>query len=88
LSRVRRAFFLEILRDRPRLWQRTIEQRVLEIRLSLTFAEDWHHEGDLLLEFLEDLVPLYHLSFTITPGSPELETSGSSGPISKIVRNA
>jgi uncharacterized protein VirK/YbjX len=49
------------------LWQETIEQRVFEIRLS--FTGELHHEGDLLLEFLEDRVPLYHLSFTITPGS-------------------
>jgi len=57
---------LEIVRDRPRLWEKTIGSHNFAIRLS--FTNGLHHEGDLQLEFQADLVPLYHLSFTIAPG--------------------
>ncbi len=66
LAGVSKTFFSEVLRSRPRLWQKTIGRDVLEIKLS--FTAELQHEGDLLLEFQENSVPLYHLSFTIAPG--------------------
>ncbi len=66
LTRVNATFFSEILRNRPRLWHQTIGRDVFDIRLS--FTGDLHHEGDLQLEFRENSIPLYYLSFTISPG--------------------
>ena len=66
LTRIRKTFFFEISRNRPLLWQKAIGQDVFAIKLS--FTGELHHEGDLLLEFQENSVRLYHLSFTIAPG--------------------
>jgi uncharacterized protein VirK/YbjX len=66
LSRVSTTFFFEILRNRPRLWQKTIGPDVFAIRLS--FTGELQHEGDLLLEFEHNSEPLYHLSYSIAPG--------------------
>jgi uncharacterized protein VirK/YbjX len=66
LTRVGNTFFSETLRVRPRLWRKAIGQDVFAVRLS--FPGELHHEGDLLLEFLENSVALYHLSFSIAPG--------------------
>src|SRR5450631_1754447 len=65
LKRVSTVFFSEILRNPPRLWQKTIGLDVFDI--SLSFTGELHHEGDLQLEFQENSVPLYYLSFTIVP---------------------
>jgi uncharacterized protein VirK/YbjX len=66
-ARISENFYPVLLRDRPNLWQGTIGSHVFAVRLA--FNEEIPQEGDLLLEFLEDLVPLYYLSFTIVPGS-------------------
>jgi uncharacterized protein VirK/YbjX len=66
LNRVSNTFFFEILRNRPRLWQRTVGSNVVAINLS--FTGKLQHEGDLLLEFEQNCVPLYHLSCSIAPG--------------------
>ena len=65
-TRISEAFFFELTRNRPLLWQKTIGQDVFAIKL--TFTGELHHEGDLLLEFEENSVRLYHLSLTIAPG--------------------
>jgi uncharacterized protein VirK/YbjX len=66
LPRINETFFPAILRDRPQLWQKRIGLDLFDVRLS--FTGELHHEGDLLLEFRENGVPLYCLSFTIAPG--------------------
>ncbi|MGA2562869.1 MAG: DUF535 family protein [Steroidobacteraceae bacterium] len=66
LSRVSNTFFSDILRNRPRLWERTVGSNVLAIKLS--FTGELQHEGDLLLEFEQNSTPLYHLSYSIVPG--------------------
>jgi uncharacterized protein VirK/YbjX len=66
LSRVSTIFFNEILRNKPRLWQKTIGPNAFAIRLS--FTGELQHEGDLLLEFEQNSVPLYSLSYSIAPG--------------------
>ena len=66
LTRVGNGFFSETLRVRPRLWLKAIGPDRFSVRLS--FPRELHHEGDLLLEFLENSIALYHLSFSIAPG--------------------
>jgi uncharacterized protein VirK/YbjX len=66
LPRISETFFPAVLNDRPQLWQKRIGLDVFDIRLS--FTGELHHEGDLLLEFQHNGVPLYCLSFTIAPG--------------------
>jgi uncharacterized protein len=66
LPRISKTFFPAVLNDRPQLWQKRIGLDVFEIRLA--FTGELHHEGDLLLEFRENGVPLYCLSFSIVPG--------------------
>jgi uncharacterized protein VirK/YbjX len=66
LTRISETFFLELTRNRLLLWQKTIGQDVFTIKLS--FTGPLHHEGDFLLEFEENSLRLYHLSFTIAPG--------------------
>jgi uncharacterized protein VirK/YbjX len=66
LSRVSTIFFNEILRNRPRLWQKIIGPDAFAIRLS--FTGELQHEGDLLLEFEQNSVPIYSLSYSIAPG--------------------
>jgi len=66
LPRISETFFPAVLGSRPQLWQQRIGSDLFEVRLS--FTGELHHEGDLLLEFQENGVPLYGLSFTIAPG--------------------
>jgi uncharacterized protein len=65
-TRVSNSFFSRTLKDQPRLWQKTIGPDVFAIKLA--FPGELHSEGDLLLEFLQNSVALYHLSFSIAPG--------------------
>ena len=66
LTRFSDTFFFEISRNKILLWQKTLGQDVFTIKLS--FTGELQHEGDLLLEFEENSVRLYHMSFTIAPG--------------------
>jgi uncharacterized protein VirK/YbjX len=72
LPRVTRGFFSDIAVNRPTMWERTIGTDQFSIALS--FPGELQYEGDLLLEFRQNEVPLYSLSFTIAPGA----TTGSS----------
>jgi glycosyltransferase involved in cell wall biosynthesis/uncharacterized protein VirK/YbjX len=81
-QRVRDTFFLQVLRDRPRLWQTNINEDVFAITLSFTHKQ--HYEGDLLLEFEKNGMPLYHLSFTIAPGHPTGSTAAHVVAIGRI----
>jgi uncharacterized protein VirK/YbjX len=66
LARVTETFFFEICRNRIVLWQKTLGQDNFTIKLS--FTGKLQHEGDLLVEFQQNSVRLYHMSFTIAPG--------------------
>jgi uncharacterized protein VirK/YbjX len=65
-DKVKEGFFSEVLRVKPTLWRAIIDGDKFAIALSFTHKQ--HYEGDLLLEFQKNAVPLYHLSFTIVPG--------------------
>lgn len=66
LATASEKFWCSIAQNKLPLWQQTAGENILTIQMS--FAGELHHEGDLLLEFLENSVRLYHLSFTVAPG--------------------
>jgi uncharacterized protein VirK/YbjX len=67
LPRVTRVFFSDIVFNPPALWERTIG--LDQFSIVLAFPGELHHEGDLLLEFRQNEIPLYSLSFSIAPGA-------------------
>jgi len=77
LPRMAQPFFDEISRNAPAIWHQTIGAD--EFSIALTFPGELHHEGDILLEFRQNDVPLYSLSFSIAPGA----TTGS--PASEVI---
>jgi len=79
LPRVARAFFSDIAVNPPMLWHTAIGPDQFAIVLS--FPGELQYEGDLLLEFRQNEVPLYSLSFSIAPGA----TTGSSAPVVLLI---
>ena len=68
LSRlVSTEFFAQVVRNRSMLWHRTLDEK--QYAITLAFNLRHHSEGDLLLSFEENSVPLYLISFTIAPGT-------------------
>ena len=65
-NRLSESFFSLTARRKIRLWQLCIDKQTYAITVS--FSGHTHCEGDLLLEFQLDGVPLYHLGFAIAPG--------------------
>jgi uncharacterized protein len=66
LAAASETFFCGIVRNKFLLWQQAVGENMLTIQLS--FNGELHHEGDLLLDFQENSLRLYHLSFTVAPG--------------------
>jgi uncharacterized protein VirK/YbjX len=67
LPRVSPVFFSDIAVNPPTMWQRTIG--LDQFSIALSFPGELHHEGDLLLDFRQNEVPLYSLSFSIALGA-------------------
>lgn len=65
-DRLSESFFSLTARRKIRLWQLCVDQQTYSITVS--FSGQTHCEGDLLLEFQLDGLPLYHLGFAIAPG--------------------
>jgi uncharacterized protein len=63
----RSDFYEEIVGRQYVLWQNRTQKNCFAIALSIDFQR--HEEGDLSLIFLSDDIPLFHLSFSILPGS-------------------
>jgi len=61
------SFFLEIVRGKHTLWRMRIDQDDFSVTISFPPSEQ-HSEGDLLLEFQVNGMPLYGLGFSVAPG--------------------
>lgn len=65
-GRVNDAFLVKVYDDSPAVWQESLEGCLFTIQLS--FPKEHDCEGDLRLDFKSRSVPLYAMTFTITPG--------------------
>lgn len=66
LPRMKGIFFGEISSKHTQIWQ--IDIGPDHFCITFSFPGELHHEGDILLDFLQNHVPLYSLSFSIAPG--------------------
>jgi uncharacterized protein VirK/YbjX len=65
-GRVNDAFLMQVYDESPAVWHESLEGRSFTIQLS--FPKEHDCEGDLRLDFKSGSVPLYAMTFTITPG--------------------
>jgi uncharacterized protein VirK/YbjX len=66
-ARMTEPFFGALSVNPPQIWHQAIGSN--QFSIVLAFPGELHHEGDVLLEFRQNGVPLYSLSFSIAPGA-------------------